>query len=311
MKRVRAVDYHGFLALTMLFGLLIRIAEAQPPAKVPLRGHFLTDSVEIGQPFRYALTYDHAPTADVLFPDKARHFAPFLVQDVAVFTTRTTGTGPQAMSRDSAVYTLVSFSVDSAQCLRVPVRLLNASDCTTLFTTIDTVFLKSQLASARPDTLALASVTAVVPLRQEFNYPVLAIVVVLTGLGGALLYGLFRRPLTRWYGQYTLTRRHIRFLREYNRLSRGINASTAADSANQAVVLWKTYLERLERRPYNSLTTPEIAKRIADERVSDALREADRMIYGGAFSAQSQPALRVLSDVATQTYHRRRDAMKK
>lgn len=289
--------------------LLALPINAQPPAKSLLRGQFLTDSIEVGRPFQYALTYNHTPTADVLFPDTSRHFAPFRVQDVAVFATTTTGIGSEATSRDSAVYTLISFAIDSVQTLQVPVRLVNPTDCTTLLTQTDTVFLRSKLTT--PMALTLASATRLAPLRQQFNYPLLGIAFMLVSIAGFLIYGLFRRPIRRFYSLYRLNRRHIRFLREYNRLSRGLNSVTAPDSANQAIVLWKTYLEKLERRPYVSLTTSEIAERIADNRVADALREADRMIYGGGYSQQSQPALRVLSDVATQIYHRRRDALQR
>ena len=46
-----------------------------------------------------------------------------------------------------------------------------------------------------------------------------------------------------------------------------------------------------------------------DDRILNALREADRMIYGGTFSADSLPALRLLSNVATNRYQRYRTRM--
>ena len=59
------------------------------------------------------------------------------------------------------------------------------------------------------------------------------------------------------------------------------------------------------------MTTSELAEHMGSDRVTDALREADRMIYGGAFSPQSQSALRLLSEVATQAYHRCRNRLQK
>ncbi|MFD2571369.1 hypothetical protein ACFSUS_12040 [Spirosoma soli] len=275
-------------------------------------GRFLTDSIEIGRPFRYALTYRHAPRTEILFPDTAQHFAPYRVEDIAVFATQTTGTGFEAISRDSAVYTLVSFETDSIQLLQVPIRIINATDCTALLTQVDTVFLRSKLTpalssgSAGPTALTLATSTQLAPLRQQFNYPVLGAGVVGLGLIAAIIYGLFGRAIRRLWRIYQLNRRHERFLREYNRLSLTLDAFTAAETANQAIISWKAYLEELDRKPYASLTTSELAERMNDERVTSALREADQMIYGGAFTPQSQPALRVLADVATQAYHRRR-----
>lgn len=291
--------------LLVAFWVLALTGRTQP---LPV-GRFLVDSIEIGRPFQYALTYRHPPTVEVLFPDTIQDFTPYRVEKVAVFTTQTTGSGFDAVSRDSAVYTLVSFETDSLQWLQVPVRLINATDCTALLTQTDTVFLRSRLTailsgSASPQSLTLATETQLAPLRQQFNYPVLAVGFLALSLAAGILYGIFGRTIRRQWRLYQINRRHIRFLRDYNRLSRGISADTAADTANQAVVLWKMYLEKLDRQPYASLTTPEIAERMNDERVTNALREADRMIYGGTFSPQSQPALRVLSDVATQAYHR-------
>lgn len=283
------------------------------PQPLP-EGRFLTDSIEIGRPFRYAVTYHHSPAVDVLFPDTARHFAPFRVQRVDVFATKTVDTGQKAVSRDSAVYTLVSFETDSMQFLRVPVQLLNPTDCTALMTPVDTVFLRSKLAVfnvfrqnlSGPHSLTLATETKLAPLQQQLNYPVLMIGILATAALIGLFYGLFGRTIRRQWRLFQLNRRHIRFLRDYNRLSRGINAETATEMANQAVVMWKTYLEQLDNQPYASLTTPELAERMNNDRVTSALREADQMIYGGVFSAQSQSALRDLSTVATQIYHRQR-----
>jgi hypothetical protein len=68
---------------------------------------------------------------------------------------------------------------------------------------------------------------------------------------------------------------------------------------------------QLSGQAYAALTTSEIADLTGDDRVADALRTTDRMIYGGAFSEQSAGALRVLRDVAEQTYVRCRQRILK
>ena len=293
------------LLLLFLYGWLPVVGQPHMP---PLEGHFLIDSIEIGRPFRYSIAYRHPATADILFPDTARHFAPYHVQKVAIFATQTAGSGPSAISRDSAVYTLVSFETDSAQFLQVPVRLINASDCTVVWTRMDTVFLRSKLPvvmladSLAPQKLALATETKLAPLQQQFNYLALAIGCILVTLLAGLLYWLFGEAVSRQWRLYWLNRRHAFFLQEYTRLSNRINAFVASETANQAVVMWKVYLEELDPQPYMSLTTPELAERMNDERVTNALREADQMIYGGNFTPQSQVALPVLRDVATEMF---------
>ncbi|WP_080058848.1 hypothetical protein [Spirosoma aerolatum] len=287
------------------------LAQNRSVRQAPLQGYFLADSVEIGRPFQYSLTYRHPAIKDVLFPDTGRHFSPYQVQKVVVFPTQTTGTGVAAVSRDSAVYTLISFETDTIQRLQVPIRVIGDADCTQLWSRVDSVFLRSKLLLAKSDSVQsqppkLATETDLATLQQQFNYLALVTGFSLVGLVAFLVYLLLGRTITQQWKLYQLNRQHLRFLSEYNRFCRNINSYTASETANQAIVLWKFYLERLDSLPYTSMTTPELAEQMADNRVTDALREADRMIYGGSFSPQSQPALRLLGEIATQTYRRAR-----
>lgn len=297
--------------ILLLFPLLI---QAQPPVRnaVPT-GLFLTDSVAIGRPIQYSLVYRHPATVDVLFPDTARSFAPYRVQKVSVFATQTTGSGTSAISRDSAVYTLVSFETDSVQLLKVPVRVIHETDCTAHWTRTDTVFLRSKLpAVALTDSSRsmpapeLLTETNLAPLQQQFNYTALVAGFLLASLVALGLYGLLGRIILRYWQLFQLHQNHRRFLKEYNQLTQSINAFSASETARRAVMLWKVYLERLDAQPYSSLTTPELASRMKDDRVLSALREADRMIYGGAFSDDSLAALKLLGKVATNRYQRYR-----
>ena len=300
------------IRLILLFFPLLTLA--QPPARnaVPT-GQFLTDSVDIGRPFQYSLMYRHPASVDVLFPDTARSFAPYRVQKVSVFATQTTGSGTGAISRDSAVYTLVSFETDSVQLLKVPVRVIHEADCTAHWTRTDTVFLRSKLpvftltdSSQSMPVPELITETNLAPLQQQFNYTALIAGFLLTGLVALGLYGLLGQTVLRYWQLFQLRQNHRRFLKEYSQLVHSINAFSASETARRAVMLWKVYLEELDGQPYSSLTTPELAIRMKDDRVLSALREADRMIYGGAFSTDSLSALWLLSKIATNRYQRYR-----
>lgn len=293
----------------LIFGigwwLMGGVVTAQPVGK------FLTDSIEIGRPFGFSLTYRHPPTAEVLFPDTVRAFSPFRVLSVKPFTTKTTGNGAQAVSLDSAVYTLVSFQTDSVQTLRVPIQILLPADCVQVFSNTDTVVLRSQLGHMPLAQMPLRTDTGPVPLAQELNYGRLAMVAAVVGAALWLITALFGRFFQRQISLFRLSRRHVRFLETYDRLVGNLHADTAADTVNQAVVRWKSYVERLENRPYASLTTSEIADHIGDERVVEALRYADRMAYGGVFSEQATYTLQVLREMAERVYQRRRAVISK
>ncbi len=265
-------------------------------------GHFLTDTIELGRPFQYALTVRHPAAQDVFFPDTARQFAPFLVRNMVAFPTKTLAD----VSTDSAVYTLVSFEVSRARVLQVPVYLANKEDCTAVLSLPDTVFLRSSLPiTNQPDTLGLATQTELVPLPQQFNYPYLALVATGVGVLIGAIYILFGKALQQRWQRFQLGRRHLQFLTTYNRLTRNLGPESAQETSNEAIVLWKQYLERVEKQPYTSLTSREIADRIQDDRLADALRETDRIVYGGSFTDQSPLALRTLRDVAVGAYERK------
>lgn len=301
---------HSYRWILLIY-LLPTIGWAQMPSSPAVQGQFLTDSIEIGRPFQYALAYQHPSNRDVLFPDTATAFLPYHVQKIAVFTTKTTGAGRAVTSRDSAVYTLVSFETDPVQLLRIPVRMINTVDCTAQWTQTDTVFMRSKLSARTTDSMALGvhalvTETAVAPLQQQFNYSELLMGLLLLTGTAILLYGIFGQMVRRQWRLYQLNRRHSRFLKNYNQLSEQLSSSNVSETANLAIIRWKTYMERLDRQPYTSLTTSELAERLNDPQITETLREADRMVYGQTFSPQSQEALYQLRDMATQTYYRRR-----
>jgi hypothetical protein len=283
------------------FSFYIFHSKAQPT------GAFLDDTIEVGRPFRYALTVRHPADSDVLFPDTARDFAPFLVRSMAVFPTRTQAN----TSVDSAVYTLVSFEVSRARRLQVPVYILRGADCTAVLSSPDTVFLRSAvLGSARPDTLRLRADTHLATLPQQFNYANLMLAATAVGVVAVALYILFGKAARQRWALYILSQKHRRFLTRYSQLTASLGGTQAgpelaSEFTNQAIVAWKRYLEKTERQPYTSLTSREIADRIGDDRLADALRETDRMIYGGAFTDESPQALQLLREVAIAAYERR------
>jgi len=274
-------------------------------AQIP-SGVFLNDTIEIGQPVQYALSIRHSAQNDVLFPDTGRYFSPFIVRKVAIFPTQTDEKG----SLDSAVYTLVSFETTPVQILKTPVFVLNASaDCTAVYSRPDTIRLKERIKSQQLDTLRLTTNTEVVTLRQQMNYPLLFTILFGFSLLGGLIFLLFGRTIRTRVGRYRLYRQHVDFERTFNRLIRHLGPETAHENAERAVVLWKEHLGWLERKPFLSLTTREIVDSVPDNRLADALKEIDGMVYGGVYSEQTQQSLKILREVADNSYRRRIIAM--
>ncbi|RRB10811.1 hypothetical protein [Larkinella knui] len=303
IKRIqqRRTDFSRWLVIrNSLFVIhylfFLNTTYAQPP-----KGVFLTDTIEIGKPFQYSLSIRHRPRIDVLFPDTARHFSPFLVRDISIFSTKTDARG----SLDSSVYTLVSFETRPTQTLRVPVFLLRTpTDSTVVFSNVDTIQLRERIQTQRPDTLRLSTDMAVVALQQQMNYPLLMTILVGLCLLAGILFLFFGRSIRTRIRRYQLYRQYLDFQRSFNRLTRGIGPETAHEDAGRAVVIWKKYMEQLERKPFTSLTTREIVESVQDNRLADALKEIDGVIYGSVYSDQTQQSLRILNEVADSAYRR-------
>lgn len=276
--------------------LVIENSYAQKPI-----GRFQTDSIELGRPIDYTLSYHHSPSAEVFFPDTTYNFYPFEIIRRNIFPTSTTN----GVSTDSVVYTLVTFDIRKTQKLELPIYLLSKRDCTAVYSLADSVFLKEMIKTP-VDSLQLKTDTKLLPLSQQVNYP--KILTYLLGLLGIVLviYAFFGRFIRKQYTLFLFGRRHKDFQTNYKKFTR----STLDDvTIGKALVLWKKHLEWLEKRPYTSYTTKEIVSRLPSERLEEALREVDSAIYGGILSTQMPLAMNVLLDKATELYKNRREEL--
>jgi hypothetical protein len=284
-----------FIVVLIVNYLLIIDSSAQ---KSLPQGKFLIDSIEVGRPFNYALSYHHAPSAEVFFPDTTYNFYPFELVKRNFSPTSTNNN----ISVDSVVYTLVTFDIGKTQKLNLPIYLLTKRDCTAVFSLPDSVFLKEMIKTST-DSLSLKTDTKLLPLNQQLNYP--QILTYLLGILGVigLIYAFFGKFIRKQYRLFLFGRKHKDFVSNYKRLTR----STLDDKTiGKSLVLWKNHLEWLEKRPYSSYTSKEIIIRLPNERLEEALREVDSAIYGGILSTQMPVAMNVLLDKAIELYKKRK-----
>ncbi len=294
MKQNNTYLLLGFVVWGIFWG---NVGFAQKP-----NGKFLNDSIEIGKPIDYALSFRHKPSAEIFFPDTTYDFKPFEIIRRNIFQTNTTNDE----SVDSVVYTLVSFDIAKTQKLNLPIFLLGKRDCTLVYGIEDSVMLKEMIQS-KVDSLQLLTDAKLVPLQQQINYPqILTIFFTLLGII-VTIYALFGNYLRKQYDLFFFSRKHKDFQAQYKKF-----AKSTLDSASigKALVLWKMYLEWLERKPYTSYTTKEIIEQIPSESLEEALREIDTAIYGGILSTQMPFSMSILLDKANELYKVRRNELK-
>ena len=293
-----------YLIINTLLLIITQKTIAQIPSWVPPKGKFLSDSVKVGLPVKYALSYRHKATADVFFPDSAYNFAPFEMVKREYFNTVTDQNG----SLDSVVYTLISFEVTPVQELSLPVYVRAKRDCTRVFAPMDYVILNSIInPNVSIDSLSLKKDTRLIPIAQQVNFPLIFLIIIGLLLITGMVFWFFGKPIRRQIRLFNFKRRYDDFRKLFQRLSRGTeDAKKRLENIEKAVVLWKKYIERIENKPFTTFTTKEILDNLKDNRLSDALREIDATVYGGVYSSKTIASLQVLQELAEGLYRERR-----
>ena len=299
--------FFKYFIINILLLIITQKTIAQIPSWTPPKGKFLSDSVRVGLPVQYALSYRHKATADVFFPDSAYNFSPFEMVKREYFNTVTDQHG----SLDSVIYTLISFEVTPIQELSLPVYVRAKRDCTRIFAPMDYVILSSIIKpNVNIDTLSLKKDTRFIPIAQQVNFPLIFLIIIGLLLIIGMVFWFFGKPIRRQIRLFNFKRRYDDFRKLFQRLSRGTeDAKRRLENIEKAVVLWKKYIERIENKPFTTFTTKEILDNLKDNRLSDALREIDATVYGGVYSNQTIASLQVLQELAEGLYHERRIEM--
>ncbi|WP_229215849.1 hypothetical protein [Dyadobacter frigoris] len=266
------------------------------------KGKFLSDSIEVGKPFFYALSFRHAPKTEVFFPDTTYNFSTFEVLSKKNFTSSTDQKG----SLDSAVYQLVTFNITPGQTLKIPVFVFNGKDCTSVFTTTDSIFLRKSNFKGTTDRTSLKPEVGLLPLRNEFNFSIfIGFLTLAIGVAGSV-YWLFGSDIYKQWQLFKLQRRHMEYNRTYNRLLKNAREHNDIKDAEKAIIVWKNYLERLEKKPFATYTTREIMDNMPDEGLAIALKNMDGIIYGQGKSKEMDKSLEVLKMGAMRLYRNKR-----
>ncbi len=267
-----------FYILNTIFYLLsLSSLQAQ---EIKVQAKFGGDSVKIGKSVEFYLSARYPESLNILFPDSAFSFAPFEFQKKIYFPTKTVN----GISRDSVIYLLATYEVDSVQTLKLPVFVVSPMDCTQVFSNTDTVLFQN-LVKAIPDSLTTEKLplkvnTSYLGVRWQLNYILLAIG------GGILLIALilvwifFGKRIRKYFKLKRLAKGYESFRVQFESSVEKLDRDFSPQRVETALVIWKNYLESLLAKPYTKYTSKEIRILENSEELGYALSEIDRMIYG-------------------------------
>jgi hypothetical protein len=264
--------------------LLLIVPSLAYSQEVQVRSRFLADSIKIGEKVPFAVTAKYPRRINILYPDSSYSFNPFEFESKDYFATTT----KDSLSYDSVVYYITSYEIDSIQMFRMPVYVLQGNDCTTVFGTADSIFLK-QYVEHVPDSIStqqlpLKTNTDYLSVSWLFNYPIFAWIAGSVIVICVVVWLVFGKRIRRYYTLKRLDKDHVAFLHTFAEALQRMQSEFSQLNAERALVIWKQYMERLENQPYTKYSTKEIAHMLNESGLSMALRSIDRMVYGGVIT---------------------------
>ena len=265
----------------IIVAAFVLVALSSQGQEVKVRGRFLTDSIKIGQPFPYALAAEYPSEKNILFPDSMFAFTPFELAGKRFFPTQTV----DGISRDSVIYYFNSFEIDSVQSLRLPVFVLQAQDCTSVWTEADQVWLK-HLVTISTDSIEAANLPLKInafyePVAWLFNYPMASIVGGIAIVVLVVAWLVFGKRIRKYFKVRSMRRSFEKYLQSFNDSLDSLKNSYSISSAEKTLSIWKKYLENLEDKPFTKYTSKEILKSSGHDSLAGPLSTVDRLLYAG------------------------------
>jgi hypothetical protein len=284
-----------------LYKLILLIVLAPFFAGAQVQGVFLQDSIKIGEPVKYALSFSHTPETEILMPDSSFSYFPFEFIRKENFPTRTS----KNISKDSTIYFLRTFETNKFQKLSLPVFILGNGDSTFKYPPEDTIYFKEMVRSLS-DNLLLKESTQFLPVKKDFNYPY-NITFAIGGITAIMISILtLGKPARRRYRLFIIRRIHKNFIKNYTHLENDFIISKNKSSIEQALYLWKTYISRLENKPVNSFTTTELISLYNIEDLKVGLQTIDKAIYGGLITTETESALKRLRKFSEKIFRKKK-----
>lgn len=282
-----------FEQIKVLFIFLLLSSLSLRGQDVEVQGQFQVDSIKIGISFPYSLTATYPRNLSVVFPDSTFSFDPFEIDRKVYYPTET----KNGLSKDSVVYHLISFEVDSVQKFSLPVFILHANDCTAILANEDSVFLEHQVKYI-PDSLAakdlpLKTNTTYQKVIWLLNYPLLLIAAGVLIVGLIATWIIFGKRIRQYFILRKLNKHHSKFMHEYEVAVDELQSHYSIAQAEATLALWKKYMEQLLATPFTKYTTKEIFQRVKDEPLAGALRKIDWDIYGDGHGIEKDPLIQL------------------
>lgn len=280
----------------ILFLFLLGTSLQLSAQKVQVSGYFTQDSAQLGERVGFVLKANYPESAQLIFPDSTFDFSPFVFLEKKTFVSMTS----KGVTLDSTIYFLSNFSLEPSSFLSLPVFELDRYDSITYFTNEAELKLKLNLDSI-PEQLQFKENNVYQPLDKPFNWFVFSAVIGGILLSFGILFFVFADRIKRLFRKNREKLRWLQFERKWKKLAESLQQNPNQTLADEAIGLWKGYLEHLRSQPIQEWTSSEIAAALEDTEVFKALRSIDLIIYADD-EGDTSAATTYLLEVARANY---------
>jgi len=273
--------------------------------EIQVRGGFVQDSIGIGEPVQYWLSASYPQQLQVVFPDSNYNFRYFELVNKKF--TPTTIREPGYF--DSAVYTLRSFEIDSVQYLNLPAIIINQRDSNLIYAPLDSIYTVHMIAAVS-DTVQLKENTTFREVAANVNYPLIWILVVVLVIIGVTIYLIFGQRIRKYFILKRLSKEYRIFSDKLTVAIRKMKEHKDQQEVEHALTSWKVFMEKLEKKPYTSLTSKEILGFSEAQELKDVLKNIDRSIYGGVVADDLYKEFQLIEDFTQYRYGKVTESIK-
>ena len=266
---------------------------------------FYSSQIMVGQPFKVSLYYEHEKNEEVIFPDTTWNFSPFELVKKETYTTKTN----KDISKDCVVYTLNTFEIEINQSLQMPVYIFSHHDTLKILSNKEQIILKRLVADHHPD-LTLKSNTQFIELEQSFDYIFWLLLVLGILFIAGITYLFFGKSIRKQIVLYLAKLAFDRFIYDFDKITIQLNRNKNNNDLDKLLGIWKKYLQNLTQKPTTTYTSKEISEFVGNEKLTIALINIDRAIYGGAFEENVLQDITILKIIAKEYYIQKQEEVK-
>ncbi len=285
-----------------LFMLLPVIGQAQ---QIRLEGGFVEDSLGIGEEIHFWMHARYPMEMQLMLPDTNTSFRNFEFVRKDFTPTRLI----DGMAYDSAAYTLQSFEIDPVQFLKLSAIVLTDGDSLTIESNLDSIYFRA-LVPVVTDTTELKTNLDYQSVHRQFNFPLFWIVVVGLIVVAIIFFLVFGGKIRKQLKLKRLRKDYQLFSEGISRYIKDLESRPEPNTAEEALALWKRYLEKLERQPYTKYTTKEILTMERNSELKDTLKEIDKTVYGKIEQTDIYQRFQDIEDFTQHRYSMALDRLK-